>query len=70
MVDIKEILMLPAEERLRIAELIWESLDVSNDLDLTEEQKGELQKRLEEYESGQDTQVYSWAEVKAMLHRK
>ncbi|MBY0433542.1 MAG: addiction module protein [Cyclobacteriaceae bacterium] len=70
MIDVNEILNLPAEERQKIADLILESLELEqDDSGITEEQRIELEARLEEYESGRNTKTYSWEEIKMKLHK-
>ena len=69
-VDLSEVLKLPLKERLRLVEAIWESISEFPDaLDLTEAQRQELDRRLEEYERDPDAGV-PWAEVRARLLAK
>ncbi len=69
MVDIKEIRKLSVEERILMVEAIWDSIaeDTSDDDFLTEEQKKELERRIELHESGKG-KTYTWEEVKARLN--
>lgn len=68
MIDINEIKKLSVEERIKLAEAIWDSIDEdSGDWDLTEEQKRELDRRLDLIESGQ-AKMYTWEEVKQHLN--
>jgi len=70
MVDIKEIKLLSVEERILMVEVIWDSIaedSDSSDVDfLTEEQKKELDRRIDLHESGKG-KTYTWDEVKARL---
>ncbi len=68
MVDNKEIKLLSVEERILMVEAIWDSIaEDSNDADfLTEEQKKELDRRIDLHESGKG-KTYTWEEVKARL---
>jgi putative addiction module component (TIGR02574 family) len=70
MVDIKEIKLLSVEERILMVEAIWDSIaedSDSSDVDfLTEEQKKELDRRIDLHESGKG-KTYTWDEVKARL---
>ena len=48
--NIDELLSLPADERLRIVEAIWDSIAAEPDsIPVTEAQKREIESRLEEY---------------------
>jgi putative addiction module component (TIGR02574 family) len=48
---IDQLMQLPPEERVEIAYQLWESVPASSDdLELTEEQKAELDRRMAEYE--------------------
>lgn len=65
--DVAEILKLPVEERLRLVELIWDSIAESNAaLPLTDAQRAELERRLAEHEAHPDD-VISWDDVKASI---
>lgn len=70
MVDLKEIKLLSVEERILMVEAIWDSIaedSDSSDVDfLTEEQKKELDRRIDLHESGKG-KTYTWDEVKARL---
>lgn len=66
-----EALSLPAHERVRLAEALWESVAQEAQADpdllpLTDEERAELNRRLADYEAHPETSV-SWEEVKAKL---
>lgn len=58
----QEILELSVAERISMIETIWETIDKS-DLEITPEQKQELDRRLDRFEKGETTFV-SWDEIK------
>ena len=63
----RELLQLPVCERLRLVEAIWESIaECPKQLDLTEDQRDELDRRLEAYRKDPDAGS-PWAEVKARV---
>lgn len=71
MVSIQEILKLSINERILLAETIWDSIVLderlkSEDLPISEAQKEELLSRLRDFESGK-SKTYSWEEVKAFV---
>ena len=52
---VAEILALPVEERVRLAEAIWDSIsEVPDALPVTEWQKQEVDRRLAEFEANPD----------------
>ncbi|MGV8082986.1 MAG: addiction module protein [Coriobacteriia bacterium] len=58
---------LDPEERLRLIGDLWDSLcECPSDIELTLAQRAELNRRLDELESGQ-AKLVSWDEVKARL---
>ncbi len=66
-----EALKLPAGERIRLAEALWDSIaDEANAdpdvLPLSDEQRAELDRRLADYQAHPETSV-PWEEVKARL---
>ncbi len=66
---VAEILSLPVEERLELAEAIWASISAAPDaLPLTDWQKDELDRRLAEMESDPDGGV-TMEEVYAAIRR-
>jgi putative addiction module component (TIGR02574 family) len=63
---LRELLQLSPAERLEIAQELWDSLE-SNDLPpLTEEQKHEIERRLEEHER-YPASARPWEEVREWL---
>jgi putative addiction module component (TIGR02574 family) len=62
-----DILHLSVEERLRLAEQIWDSIaENPENLPLSEAQRAELDRRLEAYKQSPDAGS-SWEEVKERL---
>jgi putative addiction module component (TIGR02574 family) len=56
-IDIRELLALPVDERLRLAELLWQSLDdPANPLPLTSELEQELARREAVYPESADVE--------------
>jgi putative addiction module component (TIGR02574 family) len=69
MVDIKEIKKLSITERILLVDAIWDSIedDPSKDpFPLTEEQKRELERRIQAYKRG-ESKVYTWEAIKNKL---
>lgn len=65
--SIAEILELPVQERIRLVELIWESIAaVPEAVEVTPELKAELEKRLKEFETNPEA-GYSWEQVRSCL---
>ncbi|MBL57251.1 MAG: addiction module protein [Flavobacteriales bacterium] len=64
--NLNDILNLSTSERLAVIRQIWESID-SSSVEITDEQKKELDIRLERVKSG-ETSFKSWDEVKKGLH--
>ncbi len=66
-VNLAELLKLPVEERLKLVESIWNSIaEFPDSLELTDSQKAELDRRLDEYEAD-PTAGISWSDLKAQL---
>jgi len=66
-ITLEEVLRLPVPERIRIVETIWDSIaDTPEAVALTDEQKAELDRRLEAFESNPDAGS-SWDEVRARI---
>jgi len=66
-VNLSEVLKLPVDERLELVESIWNSIaEFPDSLELTAEQKAELDRRLDEYEAD-PTSGISWSDLKAQL---
>lgn len=64
---ISDILELSVAERIQLVEEIWDSIaDVPEALELTEAQKEELDRRLEEYKKNPSTSI-PWEKVKASI---
>ena len=62
-----DILGLPVQDRIRLFELIWDSVAaVPEALEISPELKKELEARLAEYEANPEA-GYSWDQVKARL---
>jgi putative addiction module component (TIGR02574 family) len=66
-VSLADILELPVPERIRLVEEIWDSIaEIPEAVPLTEEQKAELDRRLDAYHKDPDTGS-PWADVKARI---
>ena len=66
-ISIADILELPVQERIRLVELIWDSVAaVPEAVKISPELKAELEARLREFEENPAT-GYSWEQVKARL---
>ena len=66
-ITISEVLALPVEERLRLAEAIWDSVaEVPEAVPLAEAQREELDRRLRSYYREPDA-ASPWPEVKKRL---
>ena len=66
-ISVAEILELPVQERIRLVELIWESIAVAPEaVEVTPELRVELEKRLKEFEADPE-RGYSWEQVKSHL---
>jgi putative addiction module component (TIGR02574 family) len=66
-VKLSELLELPVEERLKLVELLWESVaECPEALELTAAQRQELDRRLAAYERDPDAGV-PWADLKQRL---
>lgn len=67
---LSDVLELPVSERLKLVEAIWESIAEAPDaLQLTEEQRTELDRRLHEYERNPDAGS-PWSEVKERILKR
>ena len=65
--SIAEILELPVQERIRVVELIWDSVAaVPEAVEVSVELRAELEERLRQFEAAPD-EGYSWDEVRARL---
>ena len=66
-ISVAEILELPVQERIRLVELIWESIAaVPEAVEVTPEIKAELEERLKEFEANPEA-GYLWEQVKSHL---
>jgi putative addiction module component (TIGR02574 family) len=66
-ISIADILELPVQERIRLVELIWDSVAaVPEAVAISPELKAELQVRLQEFEANPEA-GYSWDQVKSRL---
>jgi putative addiction module component (TIGR02574 family) len=66
-IPVAEILELPVQERIRLVEIIWESIAaIPEAVEVTPEIKAELEKRLKEFEANPEA-GYSWEQVKTHL---
>ena len=66
-VNLSEILQLPIEERLRLVESIWDSIaECPEAFELTDEQKRELDRRLDDLEAKPGAGM-PWSELRARL---
>lgn len=66
-ISVAAILELPVQERIRLVELIWDSVAAIPDaVDVSPELKIELEARLAEFEANPEA-GFSWAEVKSRL---
>ncbi len=66
-ISIADILELPVQERIRLVELIWDSVAaVPEAVKISPELKAELEARLREFEEN-PAAGYSWEQVKARL---
>lgn len=63
--NLNELLKLSVSERISLIEKIWDSIP-SDEIDLSEAQKNELDKRIERLKTGK-TKFYSWKEIKSNL---
>ena len=66
-IDLAKVLALPVEERIRIAQSIWDSVtEVPEAVEVTEEQREELNRRLDAYRD--DPSAGSpWPEVRERI---
>jgi len=69
-IRISDVLELPVAERLKLVEAIWDSIaEAPDELALTDAQRAELDRRLEEYERNPD-EGSPWPEVKARILKR
>jgi putative addiction module component (TIGR02574 family) len=66
-INFDEVLQLPVSERIRLVEAIWDSIaETPAAVKLTDEQKLELDRRLEAFEKNPEAGS-SWAEARARI---
>jgi len=66
-INISAILDLPVQERIRLVELIWDSVAaVSEAVEISPALKAELEVRMKEFEANPEA-GYSWDQVKSRL---
>ena len=66
-IRLSDVLELSVSERLKLVEAIWDSIaDAPEALELSDAQRAELDRRLEEYERNPDAGS-PWSEVKARI---
>lgn len=66
-ISIADILELPVQERIRLVELIWDSVAaVPEAVEVSSELRAELEARLREFEANPE-EGYSWEQVKSRL---
>lgn len=69
-VPIEELLMLSVPERIQLVEDLWDSIAAEQEsLPVTDAQKEELRRRLEEHEADPDSAI-PWTEVRERLIEK
>lgn len=65
--DIKELLALPEDEKVVIANTLWDSISINNDL--TEDEIVFIEQRLKEHEENPDD-IITWEEIKEKINNK
>ena len=69
-IRLSDVLELPISERLKLVEAIWDSIvEAPEVLELTEAQRAELDRRLDDYEKNPDIGS-PWSEVKARILKR
>ena len=64
-IALAEIFKLPVKERIRLVEEIWDSIALETGaVELTPEQKAELDRRIEDYKQNPESSI-SWETIKA-----
>lgn len=64
-----QLLLLPAEDRLEIGEMLIESVDTDEDIELDEAWEAEIERRVDEIKNG-TAQCFSAEEVHAEIRRR
>jgi len=66
-IKLSEVLELPVSDRLKLVEAIWDSIaDAPEVLELSDAQRAELERRLEEHERNPGAES-PWSEVRARI---
>jgi len=65
--DIKELLALPEDEKVILANTLWDSISINNDL--SEDEIVFIEQRLKEHEENPDD-VITWEEIKEKINNK
>ncbi|MBX2930815.1 MAG: addiction module protein [Chitinophagaceae bacterium] len=65
--DIKELLALPEDEKVVLANTLWDSISKNNDL--TKDEIAFIEQRLKEHEENPDD-VITWEEIKEKINNK
>jgi putative addiction module component (TIGR02574 family) len=61
---------LPLDERIEIAQMLWDSIAAEDPVeDLTEEEKSELDRRIAELDANPEN-VLTWEQIKASVQKK
>jgi putative addiction module component (TIGR02574 family) len=69
-IRLSDVLELPVTERLKLVEAIWDSIvETPEALQLTEAQRAELDRRLDEYERNPDAGS-PWSEVRERILKR
>jgi len=69
-ISLSDVLELPVAERLKLVEAIWDCIAEAPDaLQLTEAQRAELDRRLDDYEKNPEAGS-PWPEVKARILKR
>jgi putative addiction module component (TIGR02574 family) len=69
-IRMSDVLELPVAERLKLVEAIWDSIAESPEaFPLTEQQRAELDRRLDEYEKDPEAGA-PWPEVRARILKR
>lgn len=68
--QLEEVLKLPTEERLLLAEALWDSVEDASESswDISEEWRNEIERRYRLYKEGK-MKLFTWDEVKERLSK-
>jgi len=67
--DLTEIKKMPPAKRILVVQEIWDSIAEKEEIELTDETKAELDRRLERHRSG-EAEYFTLKDVKSMLDEK